>query len=68
MSKLGKAWRLDKSKTSAGRGFQKLVGMTGLAALILYTLLLTQEAPSRQSRDRFVPSSALESKLSALLK
>jgi hypothetical protein len=42
--------------------------MTGLASLILCTLLLTQEAPSRLRRDRFVFSFALENKFSALLK
>jgi hypothetical protein len=42
--------------------------MTGLASLILYSLLITQESPSRQSRDCFVFSFALENKLSALLK
>jgi hypothetical protein len=34
----------------------------------LAALLLTQEAPSRLCRDRFVSSSALESKLSMLPK
>jgi hypothetical protein len=42
--------------------------MTGLASLILCTLLLTQEAPSRLRRDRFIFSFAPENKFSALLK
>jgi hypothetical protein len=46
----------------------RFVRKTGLASLILYSLLITQESPSRLRRDCFVFSFALESKLSALLK
>jgi hypothetical protein len=68
MNSLGMKKICTKREPRYQSGVQKLVGMTGLASLILCYLFLTQEAPSRLRRDRFVFSFALENKFSALLK